>query len=119
MRTRSAFIVLVIAGVAVLGSLFLAAVPRAGAETLTCKVALTATTDKTIPVSDQEGHVLGVRVLEGLALCDNGEIAKQRVEHMYDEIVGASAQGVGYTFWTFEDGSTIVGKIPTIGRRGQ
>ena len=111
MAIQRGFMGLAIASIVVVGIVFLGSVPGASAETLKSKVVLTMTTDKSIPVSDQEGHVLGVQVLEGLALFDNGEIAKTKAEVVYDRVAATTMQAIGYNFWIFEDGSTIVGRF--------
>jgi len=81
---------------------------QAGAETMKFRNVQTATKDETIPVGDEEGHVLGLQIGEGLALIENGEIAKMRSHNVYDFIPGKGAQNIGYAIYRFEDGSTIV-----------
>jgi len=110
MARRRGFLGLAIVSIVALGIVFLGSVPQAGAETLKCKMVITRTVDKSVPVSDQEGHVLGAQVLEGLSLFDNGEVAKTRIEAVYDQ-GGATMQSMGYNMWTFEDGSTIMGRF--------
>ena len=46
--------------------------------------------------------------MEGLAYCDNGEIAKARADGISDFVPGKGSQSMGYNFFTFEDGSTFV-----------
>jgi hypothetical protein len=81
---------------------------QAGAETTKCKNAGTATKNETISVGDEEGHVLGLQIAEGLAFFENGEIAKLRTHAVYDTIPGKGGQAITYHIYTFEDGSTIV-----------
>jgi hypothetical protein len=93
------------------GSCLLGSVTQARAETMKCRVAITETKDMSLPVGAQEGHVLGVHVLEGLAFFENGEIAKVKVESLYENETGKTAQAIGYDTFTFEDGSTIVARF--------
>jgi hypothetical protein len=81
---------------------------QAGAETMKCRIAATVTKDESIPVSDEEGHSLGLQITEGLAFFEKGEIAKIRSHNLIDRISGKGGQAIGYTIYTFEDGSTIV-----------
>ena len=111
MAIRGRFIGLVIVSIVVIGILFLGSVTGAGAETMKCRMVITETMDKRIPVVDQEGHVLGVHILEGLAFFERGEIAKVKIESVYDEIMGKTTQTIGYNIYTFEDGSTIMGRF--------
>ena len=82
------------------------------AETMKCRTAGIVTKDETISVGYEEGHVLGLQITEGLAFFENGEIATFRshlVYDRYDKVVpGKSSQAIGYTIFTFEDGSTFV-----------
>jgi hypothetical protein len=84
---------------------------QAGAETLKCRTATTATKDERISVGDEEGHVLVLQILEGLAFFENGEIAKLRVNAIGDSTPGKGAQAIAYSIFTFEDGSTIVVRL--------
>jgi hypothetical protein len=58
-------------------------------------------------LGDQEEHVPGLQILEGLAFFENGEIAKMGVHAIYDFIQGKTAQAIVYSIFTFEHGSTI------------
>ena len=51
---------------------------------------------------------LGPHLFEGLAFCDNGEIARTRIEAVYGQITATATHEIGYDFWVFEDGSTIL-----------
>ena len=104
----------VLFGILVISAWVLGSAIQAGAETMKCRTAATATKDERIPVSDEEGHVLGLQIMEGLAFFENGEIAKMRSHAIYDCIPGKGAQAIVYTIYTFEDGSTIVTRDPTI-----
>lgn len=82
------------------------------AETMKCRTAGVVIKDETFPVGFEEGHVLGLQITEGLALFENGEIATYKstlVYDRYDRVVpGKSSQAIGYTIFTFENGSTLV-----------
>ncbi len=77
-----------------------------------CRTAGVVIKDETFPVGFEEGHVLGLQITEGLALFENGEIATYKstlVYDRYDRVVpGKSSQAIGYTIFTFENGSTFV-----------
>jgi len=81
---------------------------RAGAETMKCKSIQTTTKIETMEVGDEKGHFLGLQRMEGLAYCENGEIVKVRSDNVSDLIPGKGVQAIGYTFFTFDDGSTII-----------
>jgi hypothetical protein len=81
---------------------------QVGAETMKCKNIATATKDEKIPVSDEEGHILGLQIMEGLAFCENGEVPKVRHHAVWDFVPGKGSQAIGYSIFTFEDGSTVV-----------
>jgi len=98
----------VVFGILVISAWILGSAIQAGAETMKCRTATTATKEERIAVSDEERHVLGLRILQGLAFFENGEIAKLRVHVIYDSIPGKGAQIISYYVFTFEDGSTIV-----------
>jgi hypothetical protein len=95
-------------GIVVISAWVLGSAIQAGAETLKFRNVQTATKNETIPVGDEEGHVLGLQIGEGLALFENGEIAKMRSHNAYDFTPGKGAQNIRYAIYRFEDGSTIV-----------
>jgi len=95
-------------GILVIPAWLLGFVIEAKDETMKFRTATVTTKDEKIPVSDEEGHVLGLYITEGLAFLENGEIAKMRAHVAYDSIPGKGSQQIGYTIYTFEDGSTIV-----------
>ena len=84
----------------------------AHAETMKCRTAGVVTKDETLSVGYEEGHVLGLQITEGLAFFENGEMATIRSHLVYDRYdkvePGKSSQAIGYTIFTFEDGSTFV-----------
>jgi hypothetical protein len=96
-------------GILVISAWVLGSAILAGAETMKCKSIATATKDETISVSDEEGHFLRLRISEGLAFFENGEIAKVRLYSLSDT-VKKGGQGIGYILYTFDDGSTIVNR---------
>ena len=100
----------VVFGVLMISAWVLGLAIQVGAETLKGRVVLTVTKDESIPVNDEEGHVLGVQIQEGLAFFENGEIGKMRNHNVYDSIPGKGAQAINYNIWTFEDGSTVVNR---------
>jgi len=98
----------VLFGILVISAWVLGSAIPAGAETMKCRIATTTTKDESIPVSDEEGHSLHLLITEGLAFFENGEIAKVSSHNLSDRISGKGGQTIGYTIYTFEDGSTIV-----------
>ncbi len=98
----------VLFGIIVISAWVFGSVIQAGAETMKCRTATTATKEERIAVSDQEGHFLGLRILQGLAFFENGEIAKLTVHVMYDSIPRKGVQVISYYIFTYEDGSTVV-----------
>ena len=105
----------VLFGVLVISSWVLGSTIQAGAETMKCKNFATATKDERIPVGDQEGnmkgYMIGLQIMEGLAFCENGEVPKVRHHAVWDLEPGKGTQAMGYTIYTFEDGSTVVIKF--------
>jgi hypothetical protein len=110
MATRKS--VWVLLGILVISAWILGSAIQAKAETMKCRTAGVVTKDETLSVGYEEGHVLGLQITEGLAFFENGEIANIRshlVYDRYDQVVpGKSSQAIGYTIFTFEDGSTFV-----------
>jgi len=98
-------------GIIVISAWVLGSASQVGAETLKCKSVQTATKDERMEVGDEKGHVLALQRMQGLAYCENGEIAKMRSDNIMDFVPGKGVQAIGYTFFTFEDGSTIVNRF--------
>jgi hypothetical protein len=98
----------VLFGILVISAWILGSVIQAGAETMKCRIATTTTKDESVSVGDEEGHSLHLLITEGLAFFENGEIAKVIAHVLNDRISGKGGQSIGYTIYTFEDGSTIV-----------
>ncbi len=106
MTTRKSMMVLF--GILVISAWGLGSAIQAGAEAMKCRTANIAIKDERIAVDDEEGHVLGVSIHEGLAFFENGEIARTRNYNAYDTIPGKGSQVIVYLILTFDDGSTIV-----------
>ena len=102
----------VLFGILATSAWILGSVMPGHAETMKCRTAGVVTKDETLPVGYEEGHVLGLQITEGLAFFENGEIATFRSHLVYDRydrvVPGKSSQAIGYTIFTFEDGSTFV-----------
>jgi hypothetical protein len=113
----------VLFGVLVISAWVLGSTIQARAETMKCKNIATATKDERIPVGDQEGnmkgYMIGLQVMEGLAFCENGEVPKVRHHAIWDFEPGKGSQAVGYSIFTFEDGSTVVIKFQRLTGLGQ
>ncbi len=113
----------VLFGVLVISAWVLGSTIQAGAETMKCKNITTATKDERIPVGDQEGNMkgytIGLQISEGLAFCENGEVPKVRHHSVWDFEPGKGSQVIGYTIYTFEDGSTVVIKFQRLVGLGQ
>jgi hypothetical protein len=62
-------------------------------------------------VGDEKGHILSLQRMEGLGYCENGEIVKTRSDNVNDFAAGKGVEALGYTFFTFEDGATIIVKF--------
>jgi hypothetical protein len=97
----------VLFGILVMSAWVLGLAIQVEAETMKCKAIQTATKDERMEVGDEKGHVLALQRMEGLAYFENGEIAKMRSDAVFDFIPGKGVQALGYTFYTFDDGSTI------------
>ena len=100
----------VIFGILVISAWVFGSVTQATAETMKCRYATTATKDEIISVGDEDGHVLELLILQGLAFFENGEIAKLRSHAISDYRPGKGADAITYHIYTFEDGSKIVAR---------
>ena len=98
----------VLFGILVISAWVLGFAVQAGAETMKGRTATTVTKNENIPVGDEEGHVVGLQITQGLAFFENGEIAKMRAHSLLDSTTGKGSQMIVYNIFTFEDGSTIV-----------
>jgi len=106
MTYRRYLIGLVIVSVFVIGVAFFGAVPQATAETLNFKSLNQVTKQEIIPLTDAEGHTVGVQVREGVAVFENGEWAWMKATLLVDTTKGAGTLE-SYTTYTFLDGSTF------------
>jgi hypothetical protein len=97
-------------GFFVITALLLGFVIEAQAETMKCRVARVVTKDEITPISDEEGHVFGMQISEGLAFFENGDIADFKSQSFSDRARG-TRQAISYIFFTFEDGSSIIAKL--------
>ena len=98
-------------GILVIMAWLLGFIIEAQAETMKCKVARVVTKVETMPVGDEEGHILMMLISEGLAFFENGDIANFKSPAVADRMTGKVSQSIGYTFFTFEDGSSIIGRF--------
>ena len=101
-------LICVLFGILAISAWVLGSAIQVGAETLKCRNTTTVTKSEELPVSDEEGHILGVSISEGLAFCDTGEIVKMRTHRAYDVMPGGVTQMISYNVYTFEDGSAFV-----------
>jgi hypothetical protein len=109
----------VLFGILVISAWILGSAMQVGAETMKFRFAGTAIKDERMPVGYEEGHVLGLQRMVGLAFFENGEIAKVRSDSIFDTIPGKGAQAIGYSIFTFDDGSTVVTRIQRLIAPGQ
>ena len=106
MTTKKSMYVLF--GILLISAWVLGSAIQAGAETMKCKSVQTTTKIERMEVGDEKGHFLTLQRMEGLAYCENGEIAKMRSDNVNDFMPGKGVEALGYTFFTFEDGATII-----------
>ena len=92
----------------VIAGFLLGFITQAGAETLKGRTVVTNTKDTRITVNDEPGHMLAMQTFEGLALFENGEVAKATISAVTDIIPEKGGQAIVYAIYTFGDGSTIV-----------
>jgi len=100
----------IFAGCIVIAVSFLGSVIEAKAETMKCKTAAIFVKEEKMPVSDLEGYTLGMIMREGLSFFENGETANFR-NYAIEDQSGGTGQMMGYTFYTFADGSRIIVKV--------
>jgi hypothetical protein len=86
---------------------------EAQAETMKCKIARVVTKEETMPVTDEEGHILVMQISQGLAFFENGDIANFKTQAISDRRTGTGkgSQSIAYIFFTFEDGSSIITRV--------
>ena len=103
-------------GVFLIAALVLLPATQVKAETMKYQVINYITKIERVPVPDVKGHVVGVLEKRGLgifegAIFKKGETAAQTVMVTFDVIKGKGGSIQGYVFYTFNDGSTFMGKI--------
>jgi hypothetical protein len=98
-------------GILVIMAWLLGFIIEAQAETMKCKVARVVTKVETMPVGDEEGHILMMLISEGLAFFENGDIANFKSPAIADRTTGKGSQSTGYLFFRFEDESSIIGRF--------
>ena len=100
----------VLIGFFIIATWLLGFVIEAQAETMKCRTAAIFVKEETMPVSELEGYTLGMVMREGLSFFENGEIANFK-NYAIEDKAGGTGQTIGYTFYTFADGSRIIVKI--------
>jgi len=104
-----------ILGFFVVLGLFLGFAMAVNAETMKCKaVGVTLNMERVI-VDDENGHTLGLQTIEGLAIFDNGEVARTKIKAIVDLTKSSGFLAIAYFSFYFDDGATIVLKLD---RRG-
>jgi len=99
----------------IIGILFIAALlfmpaTQAGAETVKCRVVTYLAKVGWSPVGDAKGHIVGFYERRGLAFFENGEVATFSNRGSFESIKGKSSYQ-GYNLYTYEDGSTTIGRV--------
>ncbi len=86
---------------------------EAQAETMKCKIARVVTKEESMPVADEEGHILVMQISQGVAFFENGDIANFKTQAIADRRTGTGkgSQSIAYIFFTFEDGSSIIPRV--------
>jgi hypothetical protein len=80
---------------------------QAGAETMNYKFYNWVIKSESVPISDMEGHAVGLVMRGGFFVFENGEVATANQVATFDHIKGAGPV-VWYVSINFVDGSTIV-----------
>jgi hypothetical protein len=97
-------------GCIAVAALFLGFVTEAKAETMKCRTAAIFVKEEKMPVGDLEGYTLGTSIREGMSFFENGEVANFK-NYTIEDQSGGTGQTMGYTFYTFSDGSRIIVKV--------
>ena len=108
MATRKSIWVLI--GFFIITAWLLGFVIEAQAETMKCKIGRVVSKEETMPVSDEEGHILLMQMGQGLAFFENGDIANFKNQSIADRRTSGS-ESIGYIFFTFEDGARIIVRV--------
>ncbi len=93
-------------GVLVITAWLLGSVTWAGAQTMKWKVNNYITQLEYLPITDIEGHVVGVGMRRGLAFFENGEVATYSAQYTFD-LINRKGTFKGYASYAFEDGSSF------------
>jgi len=99
-----------IIGILFIAALLLMPATQAGAETVKFRLVTYLSKVEWSPVGDVKGHVVGFYSRRGLAFFENGEVATYSNRGWFDSTKGKSSYQ-GYNFYTYEDGSTTIGKV--------
>jgi len=102
-------------GLPLIGGLLFGFPMDASAETMKCKAVGVTLNMERAAVDDEEGHTLGLQTIEGLAIFDNGEIARTKIKAIIDLTKASGFLAIAYFTFIFDDGATIVLKLD---RRG-
>ena len=111
MVTQKSFGIFV--GCIIIAALFLGFVIEAKAETMKWRTSAYTQQMEILPVGDSEGHVLFMGSSKGQAYFENGDVAVYANWWAGDGTAGRGSTTQGYARYTFEDGSTFVGKFET------
>jgi len=111
MTTKKSMWVLI--GSFIIAAWLLGFVLEAQAETMKCRVGRVVTKEETMPVSDEEGHILLMQISQGMAFFENGDIANFKTQAIADRRTGTGkgSESIAYIFFTFEEGSSIIARL--------
>ena len=99
-----------IMGILFIAALLLMPATKARAETMKCRLVSYLVKAEWSPVGDVKGHVVGFYSRRGLAFFENGEVATFSNRGWFDSTRGKGSYQ-GYNLYTFEDGSTTIGRV--------
>jgi len=100
---------LVLFGILVISIWVFGSAIQAGAETMNYKFYNWTIKTEAAPVSDVEGHTVGLDVRKGISVFENGEVATHTGVVTYD-FIKLSGPIMQYVTIKFSDGSTIIYK---------
>ena len=111
MATKKSIWVLI--GFFIIAAWLLGFIIEAQAETMKCRIARVVAKEETMPVGDEEGHILVMQIGQGLAFFENGDIANFKTQSIGDRRTGTGkgSQSIAYIFFTFEEGSSIIATL--------
>jgi hypothetical protein len=92
----------------IIAAWLLGSVAQVMAETRNAKFINRVTKMESVPIPDAEGHSVGMAVIEGATISEDGELAWQKVVIIFDGVKG-TGPFTQYATTTFQDGSTITG----------